>query len=511
MKQPVIIPHDLCGFDKLTREENNHLYNWYDATKKQALRNFDFSKYNDLALKRNHILDECKLQYGNDKAAYKKPFLQRCKNEIPEWAGLKNKYDSIMNHVNNELHKRVLEYTWTRGVTKDIQGKDILPAHEWMDMYKKLDSIQKLKLDMPYVKTIHSDRLPEFTVDAGIAENIKDIIEAGYTPIQSCSGLLEDHPNRRYTFDSSDNGETYTAGQPMHQTLYGAYAYLEFFKPGATAETNVKNTEKQINEIREIAEKNGWVTVDNTSLLQPSIRLELPMTYDGTSADDIVREADKRAEESFPGYKALRYPDKVQAIIPFIKNTAEKHGGIVPWTDALIKDKWNTLSVALKNQVQQAQEQNKELERISDIRLITKNDGSWAVKCKIDGEPQMMKDVNEKILNKLGDGKFINKEVCAALFKEELAANVALKNQVQQEQDKNKELARISDMKLINKNDGSWAVKCRIDGKQQMMKDVNEEILNKLGDGKFINKEVCAALFKEELAATTERTKGLKI
>ena len=152
------------------------------------------------------------------------------------------------------------------------------------------------------------------------------------------------------------------------------------------------------------------------------------MTYDGSSLGEIIQEADKLGEKTIEGFNALNYPAKVAAMLPLNKLVAKQHGGIVPWTDKVIAARWNALSNGIKAAIEQQRHNEADLNRITDVRRITKKDGSVALRCKIDGEQQSMKNVTPNMLDKAKKNQMSDKELVSILFKEELYSDRSLEN-----------------------------------------------------------------------------------
>ena len=428
MKKPVIIPPELSGYEKLTQQEQFTIYKWYQEEKDKINQEPDVQKLHQLAERRGQIRLECIAKHGEYTIAMKKEFNRRCQAEMPEWLQYKKPYDDKFRALEQELNRRMLAVSWNRQTTHDVLNKPLLSNDEWIKEYDQATTLTRHRMELPYVDTVRPVGKEPFLADKLIVNNLQTILDFGFATSESCSGMLADHPDRRYIKDSPDNGETYKAGQPIHQTLYGCNAYISFPKPESNWNASLKNTHEQIEMVRNIAQENGWVAIDTDSLLQPALRLELPMTYDGSSIDEIIHEAEKLGEQTIDGFHALNYPDKVEAMFPLNKQVAAQHGGIVPWTDQLIQYKWNALSQGLQRAVEQQQMKEAELNRLSEVSIITKRDGTKAVRCKIDGIQQSMRDIHPHFIEAMKTNRLSIKEVCGLLFKEELSSIQLLDN-----------------------------------------------------------------------------------
>ena len=428
MKRPVHISYDVCGFEKLNNQEEAFLYNWYYEQKDKINAEPSVKKYMALASQREKIRLDCITKHGEYTVAGKEEFERRCKQELPEWNELKKDYESKYAPLEEEFNRKTLAITWKRHTAYDVLGKPLLTPEEWITEFDNSTTLQRNRMELPYVETVRPVGKEAFHADRLIVNNLQEILDLGFATSESCSGMLADHPDRRHYKDSPDGGETYKAGQPVHQTLYGCNAYVSFPKPESHWNRNLKNTQQQIDIIRRVAEENGWVAIDSDSMLQPALRLELPMTYDGSSMDEIIQEADKLGEKTIEGFNALNYPAKVAAMLPLNKQVAKQHGGIVPWTDKVIAARWNALSNGIKAAIEQQRHNEADLNRITDVRRITKKDGSVALRCKIDGEQQSMKDVTPNMLDKAKKNQMSDKELVSILFKEELYPNRSLEN-----------------------------------------------------------------------------------
>lgn len=429
MKRPVIIPSELSGYEKLNQQEQAYIYNWYYEQKDKLMKEPVIQQFMQLASQREKIRLDCITKHGEYTVAGKEEFERRCKAEIPRWPELRKVYDSKFNPINEELNRKTLAITWKRQTGVDVLGKPLLTPEEWLEQYDNATTLQRNRMELPYVEKVRPVGRTPFYADKLIAGNIQEILDWGFATCDSCSGMLADHPDRRYYKDSPDNGETYKEGQPRHLSLYGSYAYVCFPKPESNWEPSLKNTQQQIDTIRRVAGENGWIALDMDSMLQPALRLELPMTYDGSSVAEIVREAERLGEKTVPGFNALNYPDKYAAMFPLNRQVAKKHGGIVPWNDPLMTDRWNALSRGLKQAVELQRMADADLNRITDARLITKSDGSQAVRCCIDGVQQSMKDIPCNIQRDIQDRGISRKEICAMVYKDELSAFQGVQDQ----------------------------------------------------------------------------------
>lgn len=427
MKIPVHIPYDLCGFDKLTRQEEKLIYNWYNNQREKLNSEPAVQKYLDMAQRRSDIRLDCIARYGQHSNAFKKEFESRCRQEFPEWEKYKKDYDSRYASIEQGLNRRILAVTWQRQTEFDVLWNPVLSPSEWLEKYDAAGTLIRNGMELPYAGTAESPKCGRFHADRLIVLNLQRILDWGFVTSESCSGMVADHPDRRHLKDSPDGGLTFKAGQPVHRTLYGSHAYVTFPKPESSLSRDLKNSADQIDMVRHIAVENGWVALDSLSLSQPVLRLELPMTYDGSGRAEIEREAELLGLQTVDGFALLDYFDKADAMLPLVRQVADTHGGIVPWTDALIAARWNALSEGIRQAMERQRMTGADIHRITDVARVARRDGSLALRCRIDGLQQTMKAVPLDMLTQASERSLSDKELASVLFKEELQAGPDLR------------------------------------------------------------------------------------
>lgn len=229
----------------------------------------------------------------------------------------------------------------------DVNGERIRPAASWNALVDWAETDKLMKENVELLKRTITAPVTNkdgktFQVDFNLAAPLQRIIDAGFHTGQSDSGTVADHPNQRYVEDS-DSG-LFRKGDPLPP---GCTAYLTFWLPEAQGVPT--NTERQVKHIEQQALASGWCVERMPIFGQPSLRLTLPETMDGTSSLAINREASALMQEKYPemtidsdlkGYFKTKYIEK-QAIIA-------RHGGPVNWTDGEVLEHWNTLAARLE-------------------------------------------------------------------------------------------------------------------------------------------------------------------
>ena len=317
--------------------------------------------------------------------------------------------------LQQEMYREMLEMTRPRINRKDVKGNPILTP----DMYlKKLAEVktpeEKEELDRTHVSKVVIDPLGEsrvIMVDASLAETIQTLVDHGYRTGQSCSGILADHPNYRYVQD--DKHGRFVNGECIHFNKQGSGAYLTFWKPEAAYEDS-RCTAEQIEDIRRIAEEQGWVVEDMDIFFQPSIRLGLPLTYDGTGKREILHEANALTDQQNPGLYDSDFLQWLEKRTPNEIEVEKWHDGVVLWTDEMILQRWNKLAQGLVN----AQKQREHMSRISDEHIFVGGDGYWRIKCKIDGQNQLSERLSDYKLSQINEGIIDMKRAAAEIYED---------------------------------------------------------------------------------------------
>jgi len=233
---------------------------------------------------------------------------------------------------------------------RDVMGSSILSSQQW----NELSHQQQEELKETISKEITDPHTGiKFKVDFNLADPLQKILNAGFATGQSDSGTISDHPGYRYVEDSKTG--KYNKGECIPS---GSCSYLTFWKPEAKGieELGRKiNTQQQIDTIRKIALKNGFVCQDTNVFYQPSIRLSLPHTNDGQSHQEILKQASQITNQKYPDlyekdfWKWLDLRDHI-----YLPQVVEQHGGEKTYTDQQVIGMWNNLAKGLE----QSQHQN---------------------------------------------------------------------------------------------------------------------------------------------------------
>ena len=330
------------------------------------------------------------------------PLINKC---LRHFSRLLNIQESMLRALNQIMHRNILAKTNPRITRMDVEGKPILTAKRYLETIKDMEYNERARFNAPYVttvKTIKDGKEHNFQVDRGIATFVQLLNDAGYVTGQSCSGLLEDHPNARYVEDSKHG--LFVKGDPINLNKQGCGTYLTFYKPVDWDENLILNNEKQIANIRSVAQQQGWIVEDMHIFGMPSVRLGLPLTYDGYGTREILHEANDIVNRQHPGLEKEDFFKWLELRSAEEQRVIARHGGVVRWTDDMVKKKWNGLTQALTV----AEKQRQDMERISDVRIYVGGDGYHRIKCRIDGVDMLSErfsDVNIDLLNKGTDEK----------------------------------------------------------------------------------------------------------
>ena len=339
------------------------------------------------------------------------------KNLIKENNSLVDAQTQIREDINQLRFREILSITNERITTRDADGNLILSPEQYLAALDACQYVEeKIKLKSSLTSPINipcKDGTKEIQVDRGLAPFLQKMVDAGYSTGVSCSGLLADHPNYRYVQD--DKLGRFVNGECICNNKQGSIAYLTFWKPDAknVQEFGEKiNTEEQIEDIREIAEAQGWVVEDTLIFFEPSIRLGLPLTYDGCGNREILHEASDITNKKYPGLYDDNFMTWLDRRSEILQDVIRTHGGVIRWTDDMIKKKWNNLTQSLDlaqrlknpkidnetvrnmlNRFDRIKEKiaddEKKMQRVTDIVIGCKTIwGDYKVRCRIDGVQQ---------------------------------------------------------------------------------------------------------------------------
>lgn len=434
----ILTPNDVHSV-LLTAEERTRI----DAEYKKAV-NALFEQvfkplYHQLQQKKDALLDKIAQQAGfaqfdeneagnglRNYTALKKPMTEKIKQQVEDFhriydesqkKGEVKEYNRLSKNLsdwNEYMHKEfrqvmlrnILAVTNPRISRTDAMGKPYLTPEDFIERKKNIENVEeKYLFEAAYTSKVtgtQGSRVWTFNADKGIAPFLQQLNDAGYVTGQSCSGLLEDHPNYRYVQD--DKRGRFVNGECIHFNKQGCGTYLTFYKP-LKGEHDL-NVQQQIDNIRTVAEENNWVVEDMDIFGIPSIRLGLPLTYDGLGTRELLDEVNDTVDRDFPGLYDTHFLDWLEERNSREPEFQERHGGVVRWTDDMVKAKWNALTQALVV----AEKQRQDIERISDVRIYMGGDGQHRIKCRIDGEDMLSEhfsDANMALLNKGTDEKLL--------------------------------------------------------------------------------------------------------
>lgn len=313
-------------------------------------------------------------------------------------------YGLRLTELVQRKYREILSLTRPRLVGFDVYGRRILPPSEYLaQLARKIGREQidfKRTLSAPVTFT-RQGQPHVVQVDYNLAPFLQRLADAGYGTGQSDSGTLSDHPNYRYIQDSPEG--LYVTGECICFNKQGSGAYLTFWKPEASMVRDMGDvvcSQEQIDDIRRIATSQGWVVEDTDVFFQPSLRLGLPQTYDGTGKRDILAQANALTNAAFPGLYERDFLGWLAERIPFEHRVWAEHGGVVMYTDDMILSRWEKLTAALEQAqrrrlgVDDAQTQAvSPLKRITGATLFVGGDGYGRIRCCIDGVRQLSERV----------------------------------------------------------------------------------------------------------------------
>lgn len=260
----------------------------------------------------------------------------------------------------------------------DFNGQRIMTAEEWNALPKE----EQRKLDKTITEEVTDNKGNSFSVDKGLAPFLRRIFKLGINTGQSDSGMVGDHPNYRYVEDDK-NGE-FAKGDIIGK---GSGAYLSFWKPEAKQIEEAGrdiNSQEQIDNIRKAADNAGFEVLDTQVFFNPSLRIAFPYTTDGTGRQAILKEANDKTNEKYPGLydtdfmEWLDYRNHI-----FEPEVVKAHGGRIEYTDKMVNDKWNefvsnleqlssTENISPETQTEVPKIENipeTEIEKVSDIQI----------------------------------------------------------------------------------------------------------------------------------------------
>ena len=159
-------------------------------------------------------------------------------------------------------------------------------------------------------------------VDAGIADHLQAINDAGFKTVQSMSGLKADYPS----------GERYSSN-----------GYMAFMKD--------ENDAKKLQRIRKAAEEAGLPVYDQDIFFQPALVVRTGLTNDGTPFGVLLEQANEKADAKFPNARETDafvtdwwpYRNKIR------DQLVEAHGGSLE-DDAVIAKLWDDFTKNLTRQ-----------------------------------------------------------------------------------------------------------------------------------------------------------------
>lgn len=285
-------------------------------------------------------------------------------------------------HENNaeQTRRDILAVTRERMDTKDVKGNPILSPQAYLEMIENPNLSKKELNDLKIrLTTITADvyitgtdgKVKPVKIDYNLAPYLQRIIDCGYSTGQSDSGTLSDHPYYRYVED--DKKGKYVKGECICLNKQGSSAYLTFWKPESqwVAKSGVPvNSGQQIEDIRKVATEEGWCVEDTEVFFQPSIRLSLPYTYDGSSTRQIMREIARLTEQKNPGLKENDFLAYINKKSDIGSEIIMAHGGTVRYSDAMIMARWNKLAISLKRAMRLRNENNSQRILPEDVDLM---------------------------------------------------------------------------------------------------------------------------------------------
>ena len=279
--------------------------------------------------------------------------------ELGSAFGSSDKLNEGIDRLTQEMYRDMLTLTRPRMNDLDSDGCPILSPDDFLQklqVAQTAEERERLKQTITRPILVNQDgETRTIPIDASLAPFIKSLKDSGYKTGQSCSGILADHPGYRYVQD--DSQKRYVEGECIMFNKQGSCAYLTFWKPEAALDY-LRNTPEQIADIRRIAEAQGWIVEDTDIFFQPSLRLGLPLTYDGMGKRAILDEASKLTNQKFPDLYEKDFLHWLKERTPIQVEVEKAHGGVILWSDQMILKRWKMLTQALC----EAQKQRQQLE-----------------------------------------------------------------------------------------------------------------------------------------------------
>ena len=182
-------------------------------------------------------------------------------------------------------------------------------------------------------------------VDAGISHHIQNMNDMGYATAVCCSGMLADHPFDRYVEDSESG--LYAKGEPICWNKQGSVAYIAFYKQDDNRPDLPGNTPQEVDDIRKVAEETGWLHEDSEIFGRPAVVLRLPVTLDGSGKRELLDEGRRLVNLSHPGLFVSDFIKAIQLRSQCMPGIYANHGGVVMYSDKMLKRRWSALSMGL--------------------------------------------------------------------------------------------------------------------------------------------------------------------
>lgn len=346
------------------------------------------------------------------------------------------------------------------------------------------------------------ERKKSVPVDAGIAHHVLEMSGQGYVTAVCCSGLLADHPNDRY-IEESTNG-LYHKGEPLCWNQKGSVAYIGFYKADNRHPERAANSPEQIEDIRKAAEESGWLHEDTRIFGRPAVVLRLPVTLDGAGSHELFAEGRKLVEQAQPGLFASNFMAAVELRDTFMPAVYANHGGVVQYTDRMLKERWLGLTMRLG----MAYYQRRQAEAVrGNVPQMTLVKGPVTAPQLEDLLGRCGISLNRHALDRHvpnSSGVYMNLwfELRAGEAVQTPAGFDAADDVSYRYTDFNKMLADrlMSDIKVDEKN-GVPFVTCRIDGVQQPDKTLSKGCVSAYAMGKLDDRALALMHFTREMYA----------
>lgn len=195
------------------------------------------------------------------------------------------------------------------------------------------------------IRTGNGNARKTVPVDAGISHHIQNMNDMGYATAVCCSGMLADHPFDRYVEDSESG--LYAKGEPICWNKQGSVAYIAFYKQDDNRPDLPGNTPQEVDDIRKVAEETGWLHEDSEIFGRPAVVLRLPVTLDGSGKRELLDEGRRLVNLSHPGLFVSDFIKAIQLRSQCMPGIYANHGGVVMYSDKMLKRRWSALSMGL--------------------------------------------------------------------------------------------------------------------------------------------------------------------